>query len=153
MDFFRSVNFKRIVIILLVFLAAVLLSKCNAQNKKPVAINDTFTNEGTKPIQMFTDSGTYWYHPKKKSQNVLSNDRDPNGDQMIVTMFNGHSFKGQDSVFIETIGTFYLNEKGEFRYRLEPAFSGTVELSYNVNDNKAGASKRAYIIFVIHKQW
>lgn len=136
----------RIILVLMAFALAMACSELFGQ--KPKAVNDTFTNEAVMPVKI----GDVWYHAPRRQMNVLINDSDPNGDSMNVTMFNGHSFKGQDSVVVPTLGTFYLTDKGNFSFKLEPGFYGTIEFSYNVNDLKVGASKRAYILFR-HTRW
>jgi len=105
-----------------------------ATNTKPTAVNDTFPG----PTVKVGEKGP-------GVMNVLRNDKDPEGDKLSVTKFNGISFKAGDSVMSITLkdtGTFYLTNKGNYSYLPWPGFSGTVKLTYYVNDGKSSTAAR-----------
>ena len=94
-------------------------------NKIPVAQNDAFA-----AISGVTLSG---------AQSLLTNDTDPDGDQLEVLDYNAVSDRG---------GTVAINSDGTFTYDSAVGFSGTDTFYYSVHDGKGGASSGVVTIEV-----
>jgi hypothetical protein len=69
--------------------------------------------------------------------NVLDNDHDPDGDDLIVTLEEGPES-----------GSLLLNEDGSFDYIPEPGFVGKVTFTYSVSDGNGGSDTAEVCITV-----
>ncbi|UYQ94638.1 Ig-like domain-containing protein [Chitinophaga horti] len=91
-------------------------------NQAPVAVNDT--------VQVLV--------PAAATFNVLTNDSDPNGDALTVTLLNAPSS-----------GTLQSNGNGSYTYTADNSFVGTVTITYQVCDNATPAACDTATIFLV----
>jgi hypothetical protein len=134
---------------IILFALCILCNAAYGQNKKPVAVNDTFPRYvPIKLIPSVENGDTVWSQSIPAYDNVLENDRDPNGDRMNITSFNGHPFKNVDSVVFKDTAVFYLHTNGNISVRpLNWEIRWEKRLYYNVNDGKVGAPSKAMILY------
>lgn len=104
-----------IIIIWAIFLTVCLVNSAHGQNKKPV----------TKPDTCRIDH-----------MNVLRNDKDPNGDSMRITKFNGIKVIDRVKVVKEDTGIFSMDKYGNLTAKYDQKFQGHVLLNYSVIDGK-----------------
>ncbi|EAW33229.1 Ig-like domain-containing protein, partial [Lyngbya sp. PCC 8106] len=88
-------------------------------NQAPTATNDTDSTDEDTAINI----------------NVLTNDSDPDGDSLNVSMVDGTNTKGQ--VSINNNGTISYDPNGQFD-NLEADETATDSFSYTINDGKGG---------------
>ncbi|HNB49840.1 MAG TPA: Ig-like domain-containing protein, partial [Chitinophagales bacterium] len=80
-------------------------------NCPPVAINDAYSVNEDQVL----------------SDDVTTNDSDPNGDPLTITLDNGNTATAN--------GTLVLNNDGTFTYTPNPNFNGVVSFTYSACDN------------------
>lgn len=105
-----------IIIIWAIVLTLCLVNSAHGQifNSKPTAVTDSCFS---------------------KTMNVLTNDKDENGDALAVTKFNGLTISNTGrSVEKKDTGTFVLTAGGNLTCLFSTNFYGTVHLTYYVND-------------------
>lgn len=106
---------------ILLFALYILYSVAMGQNKKPIC----------KPDTTYSDR-----------VNVKANDYDPNGDKVLMKRFLNKDFTSRVtkiSIYKVDTGTFTLDTSGLLYIEWMPNFYGQVNLTYYVNDGKAGA--------------
>ena len=81
-------------------------------NDEPVANDDLYLGPPNRDLIISIDS-------------LISNDDDPDGDELIVNLLNDPE-----------VGTFTNDEEGKFKYTPNPDFSGVVEFEYFVSDGE-----------------
>jgi VCBS repeat-containing protein len=87
-------------------------------NRAPVAVADSISTQMNVP----------------KTGNVLTNDRDPDGDTLVVCAVNGSAANVGVTVNLGSGSTLVLNANGSFTYTPGPDFHGTQSFSYTVCD-------------------
>ena len=90
-------------------------------NNRPVAINDEATTESNIPVKI----------------NILSNDKDPDGDKLSV-MGVSHPVKG----------TIESDADGTIAYSPLKSWSGTERFGYTISDGRGGVATAAVTVIV-----
>ena len=92
-------------------------------NDEPVANDDLYLGPPNRDLIISIDS-------------LISNDDDPDGDELIVNLLNDPE-----------VGTFTNDEEGKFKYTPNPDFSGVVEFEYFVSDGELNSEQigRAHV--------
>ena len=120
----------------LYFLATLLFtSTLNAQNQAPTPTDDHVNT----PVDTAVS---------QNAPGVLSNDSDPDGDNLSVISFtvNGTNYPPGLPATISGVGTIVINGDGSFTFTPETGFSGNVPpITYTVNDGNASSSAVLYI--------
>ena len=79
------------------------------------------------------------------SNNVLTNDSDPDGDLLTVTEVNGQPIGSPIST---TFGSVLVNANGDYTYIPNPGFFGTDTFTYSVIDSEGNTETSTVEIFV-----
>lgn len=93
----------------------------NAANNPPLAVNDTATTQGAKPVII----------------EVLANDYDANGDTLSV-----------ESVTQPANGTVTINNDGSVTYTPNTNTTGTDTFSYTISDGQGGTATATVTVTV-----
>lgn len=108
-------------------------------NTAPVARSDTATTLETASV----------------SGNVLANDSDPDGDQLVVSAVNGQSASVGRTIALASGARLTLQANGSYSYDPNHAFdhlntgqSGTDSFSYSISDGKGGTASTTVAITV-----
>ncbi|PKP97812.1 MAG: hypothetical protein CVT74_12945, partial [Alphaproteobacteria bacterium HGW-Alphaproteobacteria-13] len=83
--------------------------------------------------------------------NVLTNDKDADGDKLEVTRFtiNGTAHDAGETVTIPGVGTVRIDSDGSYSFTPEPDWHGTVPpIIYTVSDGKGGTDTANLLITV-----
>ena len=90
-------------------------------NNRPVAINDEATTESNIPVNI----------------NILSNDKDPDGDKLsVMAVSRPHK------------GTIESNADGAITYSPLKSWSGTERFTYSINDGRGGVATASVTVIV-----
>lgn len=135
-----------IVTLLLGILVILLCESAKAQtNLKPI----------TKPDSIFSE----WNLTQPLSINVLANDKDPNGDRIVITSYKigATSYKPNDTVMRKGMGQFILKRDGQLIFNPLQNLVDTINLVYTCNDAtqagvvKTGAGKTGKVFIGIYR--
>lgn len=102
-------------------------------NQPPDATTDTYGTAQDQPLTIDTISG------------VLSNDGDPDGDDIWVSAVNGNPSKIGQPIATAEGGTLTLNKDGSFTYEPPVGFTGTDSFTYEVTDGLATSVTTVYL--------
>ena len=97
----------------------------NVTNPDPVADDDSATTPEDTPV----------------SGNVLTNDSDPDGDDLSVTGFtvDGTDYVAGETATIPGVGTITIGSDGSYTFTPAPNYNGTVPpVTYTVDDGEGG---------------
>ena len=105
------------------------------KNAWPIAVKDEITGVEDTPV----------------NGNVLTNDRDPDGNAITVTQFvvEGKSYNAGQTVTIDKIGELTLNADGTYHFVPATNWNGTVPtVTYTISDGQGGTASAELVITI-----
>lgn len=105
------------------------------KNAWPIAVKDEITGVEDTPV----------------NGNVLTNDRDPDGNAITVTQFvvEGKSYNAGQTVTIDKIGELTLNADGTYYFVPATNWNGTVPtVTYTISDGQGGTASAELVITI-----
>ncbi|MEZ5107247.1 MAG: Ig-like domain-containing protein, partial [Draconibacterium sp.] len=106
------------------------------ENDKPVAVDDSFT--------ISEDSSL--------NGNILSNDYDPDDDELEITQITvgGNSYSTGEDITIDGVGTVKIDSNGDIIFTPVANFNGEVPaITYEISDGNGGTDSAVIIIITI----
>ena len=80
---------------------------------------------------------------------VLTNDNDPNGDDLTVSEINGTPVAGPTTVTTPNGGMLTINPDGTYQYTPADDFVGTENIQYTIDDGNGGTDTATLVVNVV----
>jgi len=119
----------------LLLIAMLCIAKC-ANGQKPTP----------KPDTLIAEWNTF------APFNILSNDKDPNGDKIVVTSYKigKTTYKPNDTVMLKGKGQIIITTAGLVSFTPLYNFYGIINISYVCNDGTSGTGKSSKVFIKLH---